>query len=263
MLDIGETHQRHEDKHKPHPERHARKHRRIEPHLPSPRTPPQPKQAHHKQRPAHKRQRQPTILFTPRPAFSRTHTLPQICIPRKEHRQRTQCAQPDRQETQPLHAQGQPVEIDVDDGKRLEGHVEDGVAQREVGARRGDDGLEEEHAQGPREHAGRKLVEVEFLALVLGDDVEVRVLLAQSTCAADEKDGGVGFGEEGDGEQRGGGPEERDPEGPAPADGGAGEASDDRGEEGAEDGRLDGTHQLVLWFFFLGGGGTLSGRKWK
>jgi hypothetical protein len=200
-----------------------------------PARPPQPEQADDKQRPADTSERDPPVLFLlcPRPPFPLR--LLKKRVPPKEHRQRADGAGPDGQEAEPLDAGAQPVHLLKDDRVRLEGHVEDAVAQREVDARRRDDELEEEHADGAGEHAHSQLVQVRRLELVRRDHVGLWVLLADPAGPPDEEDRAVGLGEE---DQRDHGQacvDEPDPKGPPPANSGGAEAGYDGGEERAED----------------------------
>lgn len=131
-----------------HAKRYTGQHRHPERDL-FPACPTKPEQANHKQRATDTSQWDPPVLLLlcPRPAF--LLRLLQIRVPPKEHRQRTDRTGPDGEEAQPLDAGREPVYLLEDDRVRLEGHVEDAVAQREVDARGGDDELEEEHPDGP------------------------------------------------------------------------------------------------------------------
>lgn len=231
------THKSHKYELETHAKRYTGQHRHPE-RDPFPTRPPEPEQADDKQRTADTSQRDPPVLLLlgPRPPF--LLRLLKIRVPPKEHRQRTDRTGSDREEAEPLNAGREPIHLLEDDRIRLEGHVEDAVAQREVDARGGDDELEEEHPDRPGEDTHGELVEVRRLELVRRNDVGLGVQLADAPGPPDEEDGAVGLGQEDErnhGETR---VDEADPEGPPPPDGGRAEAGDDGGEERAEDGGL-------------------------
>ena len=117
----------------------------------------------------------------------------------------------------------------------MEGHVKNGVDEGEVGAGGGDDGLVDEHAERAGEDDAEELGEVGGFELARGDDAGVCFggLFAEGAGAALEEDGGVGLWHDCYQEEGCAGVDEADPEGPAPADCGGGEAGDDGGAEGA------------------------------
>lgn len=178
---------------------------------------------------------QTTGLLTLGPGAAAGGGADEDVVPVPEDGEGEEGAAADGEVAQAGGAGGEGVELLEDDREGLEGHVEDGVAEGEVGAGGGDDGLGEEHAQGPGEDDGEKLVEVCRLELAGGDDTRGRVLLAQLLSAPGEEDGAKGLGEEeyhgeGDGREH-----DADPEGPAPADGIGAKAGYDGGEEGPKD----------------------------
>lgn len=144
----------------------------------------------------------------------------------------------DGQVAQAGDAGGEAVEALEDDGEGLEGHVEDGIDEGEVGAGGGDNGLGEEHAQGPGEDDGEKAVQVRLLEVAGGDDAQRWVLLAEPACPLGEQDRAKRLGDEDDEDERGAGVHEGDPERPAPANGRGREAGHDGREERAPDGGL-------------------------
>lgn len=163
-----------------------------------------------------------------------------IRIPPVEHSQRSQRAGPYRQEAEPLDARRQPVQVLVDDGKHPKGHIEDGVAQREVDAGRRYEQLGEEHADGAREDARDEVSEPELLRLVGGDERRVGVGPAELLGPADEDDRSRCFGEEEEEEEKGqAGVDEADPEAPAPADGRGAETGDDWSKDRTKKGGLE------------------------
>lgn len=231
------THQSHEDQLETTTKWDSGQHRNPE-RDPLPARPPKPEQADNEQGPTNTRQRDASILFFLRPRPALSLSLLQVRIPREEHRQRAQRTSTDREEAQPLDAGREPIHLLEDDRVRLERHVEDAVAQREVDARGGDDELEEEHPHRPGEHAHGELVQVRRLELVGGDDVGLGVEPADALRPLDEEDRAVRLGQE---EQEDHGQprvDEADPEGPSPADRRGAEAGYDGGEERAEDGGL-------------------------
>ena len=140
-----------------------------------PARPAKPEQADDKQRAADTSQRDPPVLLLPGPRPPFLLRLLKVRIPPKEHRQCTDRPGPNGEEAKPLDAGGKPVHLLEDDRVRLEGHVEDSVAQREVDARGGDDQLEEEHPHRPGEDAHGELAQVRRLELVRRDDVGLGV----------------------------------------------------------------------------------------
>lgn len=135
-------------------------------------------------------------------------------------------------------AGGEAVDVLEDEGEGLEGHVEDGVDEGEVGASGGDDRFEEEHAEGPGEDHGEETAEVRLLEVAWGDGAGGRVGGAELAGAAGEEDGPVRLWEERGEEEGEAGEDEGDPEAPAPADGFGREARDDGGEDRAKCGGL-------------------------
>lgn len=110
--------------------------------------------------------------------------------------------------------------MEEDDREGLEGYVEEGVDEGDVGACGGDDGFEKEHSEGASQDLGYELGEVDgFVEVSWGDDVGGVALLAEETGSLGQENGVVGFWEEEEHDERGGGADEADPEGPAPADG--------------------------------------------
>lgn len=109
--------------------------------------------------------------------------------------------------------------VEEDDGEGLEGHVEDGVGEGEVGTCCADDGLEEEHAQGAGEDFADELGEVDGFKVAGGDDGGGVGLLAEALGSSGQEDGMVCFWEEEKHYECYGCVEEGDPECPSPSDG--------------------------------------------
>ena len=155
-------------------------------------------------------------------------------VPAPEERKGEKGTPSNREITQAGEARGEGVELLEDDRVCLEEHVEDCVAEGEVGTCGGDDELGEEHAEGPGEDNGEELVEVRCLEIAGGDNTQRRILLAHLLGSAVEQDGAVCLGDKEDQTKGGGGRDDGDPEGPTPAEGVRAVARHDGGEKGAK-----------------------------
>lgn len=155
-------------------------------------------------------------------------------VPAPEEREGEKGAPSDREITQAGEARGEGVELLEDNRVGLEEHVEDGVAEGEVGTCGRDDELGEEHAEGPGEDNGEELVEVRCLEIAGRDNTQRWILLAHLLGSAVEQDGAVCLGDKENHPKGGGGRDDGDPEGPTPAKGVRAVARHDGGKKGAK-----------------------------
>lgn len=142
----------------------------------------------------------------------------------------------DGEVAQPRGSRGEAVQALEDEGEGLEGHVEDGVDEGQVGAGGGHDGLRDDHADGAGADHGQELAQVGALQVAGGHDgrgrgrmvgslsfVVLMLLLllgAEARGAAGEEDGSESFWEEEGGREGQGADDGGDVEGPSPAYGG-------------------------------------------
>ena len=197
-------------------------------------SPAEPEKRDDKHRSSDTCKRQPTILLLMRPGSVTLAGAREDAVPDHKDGQGEQAASADGQVHEAAHARREAVEVQEDDGVGLKGHVEDAVAQREVGAAAADDGLEDDHADRAGQHDGGEFRDGLLLELVGRHDAGIWVGLANLAGPVQQEDGTESLGQEQQRQHCEAGVHESDPEGPAPAHNWGGVSRDDGGDQWTE-----------------------------
>lgn len=211
--------QGHEDEQIAHAERDSRQHG----HSKGDRRPgaeAQPEKGCNEERASEDRERQTTKLLTLGPWRAALLGPRQHLVPVPEYAEAESAPRPDGKVCQTRVTGAEAVQVPEYDGECLEGHVEDGIHEGQVGTRGRDNELRGQHANRPRDDDGEQLSDARFFKLARRNDAQGGLLLAHLLCAAGKQDWAKSLGQPDDDAERDSGVDEADPECPSPADGG-------------------------------------------